>query len=108
MDPTDKRLSLHCTQVMPTQIFKSNKKEWIRMVSKTLTALKTENPNGIPQDDLIEQVIFSISWTKISSKISRWCDSVWEHGQHRFQENMICVGLQFWARLMTFSIQQLH
>ena len=56
MDPTDKRLSLHCTQVMPTQIFKSNKKEWIRMVSKTLTALKTENPNGIPQDDLIEQV----------------------------------------------------
>jgi len=71
MDPTDKRLSLHCTQVMPTQIFKSNKKEWIRMVSKTLTALKTENPNGIPQDDLIEQVIdnFEISSTKISSKI---------------------------------------
>jgi len=71
MDPTDKRLSLHCTQVMPTQIFKSNKKEWIRMVSKTLTALKTENPNGIPQDDLIEQVIdnFKISSTKISSKI---------------------------------------
>ena len=58
MDPTDKRLSLHCTQVMPTQIFKSNKKEWIRMVSKTLTALKTENPSGIPQDDLIEQVHF--------------------------------------------------
>lgn len=57
MDPTDKRLSLHCTQVMPTQIFKSNKKEWIRMVSKTLTALKIENPNGIPQDDLIEQVV---------------------------------------------------
>ena len=76
MDPTDKRLSLHCTQVMPTQIFKSNKKEWIRMVSKTLTALKTENPNGIPQDDLIEQVRIdpncpqAVLWPKFSRNLT--------------------------------------
>ena len=41
------------------------------MVSKTLTALKTENPNGIPQDDLIEQVWNDLDcpWAEIPLKI---------------------------------------
>jgi hypothetical protein len=61
MEPSDKRLALHCAQVMPTPVFKANRKseqkEWIRMVSKTLAALKAEHPRGISQDDLIEQVV---------------------------------------------------
>ena len=59
LEPTDKRLSLHCNHVMPANIYKaqkSYKKEWIRMVSKTLAELKKEDPSEIGQDQVIEKV----------------------------------------------------
>jgi len=62
LEPTDKRLSLHCNQVMPANIYKaqkSYKKEWIRMVGKTLTELKKEDPAEIGQDQVIEKVIYT-------------------------------------------------
>lgn len=59
LEPTDKRLSLHCNQVMPANVFKaqkSYKKEWIKMVAKTLSELKKEDPQETSHDQVIEKV----------------------------------------------------
>ena len=69
LEPTDKRLSLHCNQVMPANVFKaqkSYKKEWIKMVAKTLSELKKEAPEETSHDQVIEKVRFSKTGTLLS------------------------------------------
>ena len=49
---------------MPANIYKaqkSYKKDWIRMVGKTLTELKKEDPTEIGSDQVIEKVILDFS-----------------------------------------------
>ena len=69
LEPTDKRLSLHCNQVMPANVFKaqkSYKKEWIKMVAKTLSELKKEAPEETSHDQVIEKVRFYKNRTLLS------------------------------------------
>lgn len=84
LEPTDKRLSLHCNQVMPANIYKaqkSYKKDWIRMVGKTLTELKKEDPTEIGSDQVIEKVV-------------RYSLTTWPHAFSRKYElrGFTCLG----------------
>ena len=62
---------------MPVSVFrnaqKNTKKEWIKMVQKTIAELKKLNPIDLSSDVIVEKVRFN---SEIFYDFSRLCDSL--------------------------------